>query len=138
MRGIILASLWLLSLSACAQQNIVMPDDETFLTIDKLMEEKTRYDGQHVRFKARVTRSTDFCFIRLLSGHIRGQTFFWYWGSDDEGYCQANPNLKYGIAIVEGLFLPGVLGRTYSEDGVIDNAKITWLQALTVEEFYSR
>ena len=138
MRKSIMTSLLLLSLNACATQDIPGAGNEPFVTVEELMADKAKYDRQLVRLKARVTRRTDFCFIHTLAGSIKGQPFFWYWGADDQGDCQANPKVKFGIAIVEGVYKAGVLGRTYSEDGVIDNATVTWLEELTEEEWYAR
>ena len=138
MRKSVMTSLLLLSLNACATQEISVAGNEPFVTVEELMADKAKYNHQLVRLKARVTRSTDFCFIRPLSGSIKGQPIFWFWGADDQGDCQANPNVKYGIAIVEGVYKAGVLGRTYSEDGVIDSATVTWLEELTADEYYER
>jgi hypothetical protein len=138
MRVLIQACLVLLSLSACATQDLAVADIKPLVTVEQLMADKAKYNRQLVRLKARVSRSTDFCFIRPLSGPVRGQPIFWYWGADDQGDCQANPNVKYGIAIVEGIYKAWVLGRTYSEDGVIDNATVIWLEQLTADEWYAR
>lgn len=138
MRRLIMTSVLWLSLSACTTHNITVVDNKPFVTVEELMAEKAKYNRQLVRLKARVTRRTDFCFIHVLSGSLKGQPFFWYWGGDEQGDCQANPNVKYGIAIVEGIYKAGVLGRTYSEDGVIDNATVTWLEELSVDEWYAR
>jgi len=138
MGNMLAISLCFLSLAGCGQDENSIVDDKAFITVEELIAYKTKYDRQHVRLKARATSGVDFCFIRPLAGHIRNQPFFWYWGSDGDGDCQTNPNGKYGIAIVEGIYLADTVGRTYSEYGVINNAKVAWLEELTADEYYAQ
>lgn len=128
---------FLLSTSCKHYESNIIGDQE-FVTVEELVADKIKYDKQVVRLKARMTSGVDFCFIRPLTGPIKNQPFFWYWGGDEEGDCHINPNGKYGIAVVEGVYLADVTGRTYSEYGVISNAKVTWLEELTADEYYAR